>query len=125
VPEHLVRHDATAVLDDLVNSRWDARHILDDAFGLWNHSPHAPQCGRELAWVAHLEAILVMLPNGAIADGRTDPTGARSEASEGTQMAAESDPDLVSKIRARQSERNRAAQPVEPTRVGGARIRTK
>ena len=39
---------------------------------------------------------------------------------EGTAMAAEDDPDLVSKIRARQSERNRRAQPGETIATDGA-----
>ena len=53
-------------------------------------------------------------------DGRTVPTGARSEALEGTHEAAESKRGIASKIRVRYSipraNRNRLAQPVEATR---------
>ena len=47
------------------------------------------------------------------------------EALVGTQKVADSERELVSKIEARQSERNRAAQPVETTAGGGAENRTK
>jgi len=44
---------------------------------------------------------------------------------EATSMAAEIDPDLISKIGARQSERNRRAQPAQTTAKVGADFRTK
>ena len=47
------------------------------------------------------------------------------EALEATAMAAEVDPDLISKIRARQSERRRRAQPAQTTAKVGADFRTK
>ena len=47
------------------------------------------------------------------------------EALEGTAMATEADPDLISKIRARQSERNRRAQPAQTTAKVGADFRSK
>ena len=47
------------------------------------------------------------------------------KALEGTAMAAEDDPDLISKFRARHCTENRAAQPVETTAMSGARLRTK
>jgi hypothetical protein len=42
------------------------------------------------------------------------------EALEATSMAAEIDPDLISKIRARSDTRNRRAQPAETTAKRGA-----
>jgi hypothetical protein len=46
------------------------------------------------------------------------------EALEGTAMAAEIDPDLISKIRARHVTRNRRAQPAETTAKRGADFRS-
>jgi hypothetical protein len=43
---------------------------------------------------------------------------------EGTAMAAEDDPDLISKFRARSDTRNRRAQPAETTAKRGADFRT-
>ena len=47
------------------------------------------------------------------------------EALEGTAMAAEGERDLISKIRARESTRNRRAQPAQTTAKVGADFRTK
>jgi hypothetical protein len=47
------------------------------------------------------------------------------EALKATAMAAEVDPDLISKIRARYATRNRAAQPAQTTAKVGADFRTK
>ena len=47
------------------------------------------------------------------------------EALEGTAMAAEGERDLISKVRARQSTRNRRAQPAQTTAKVGADFRTK
>jgi hypothetical protein len=68
---------------------------------------------------------LAVLPNGIAVNGRTGPTGARSEALVGTRMAAESEPDLVSEFRARHCTENRAAQPTVTTAMSGAQLRTK
>ena len=46
------------------------------------------------------------------------------EALDDTSMAAEDDPDLISKIRARQRLRNRRAQPAQTTAKVGADFRT-
>ena len=55
-------------------------------------------------------------------DGRPVGLGGAGEHSEGV---AESEPDLVSRFRARQSERSHRAQPVESTAISGAQLRTK
>ena len=65
---------------------------------------------------------LTVLPNPMAMDGRTVPTGARSEALQGTHEAAESERGIASKIRARYATRNRLAQSVVSAAEGGAEV---